>query len=159
MNLLVDFVEQIKTARWYTEHRFRKRAEEGDDVESLLVTEIPGDGESPLQIATHAVSALHKFVRGVEDPDLDLTKLEVPVDKSLKPSEQIHSLYQLAVDDMSKLGDRFSSLDDSLVNPYNKKETTLREMARFFAFHLIEHSGQVIRFQHHLASCVTHQER
>jgi len=159
VNVLTDFIEQVSTAKWYSEHRFSKRKEEGEDVEKLLTTKIPGDGQTPLEIAIHAVNTLYKFTLGQREPELDLKEVQVPVDTSLSPTEQISQMYQLAIDELTELGEKHESLDDEIIHSYTKKEVSLRSAVRFFAFHLIEHSGQVIRFQHHLHSCPTLQEQ
>lgn len=140
-------------ARGYTEYKFNKRKEEGEDVEELLRKKIPGDGESPLDIAHHAIGTLYKFILGVKNPEINPREIEFPIDEALPPSDQIVQAYELAIDELTELGKSYSSLDDPIIHPFTKKEVKIREAVRFFVFHLLEHAGQIVRFQHHLLTC------
>ncbi len=153
MNVLIDFIEQVKMAKGYAEYLFEKRNNEGEDVETLLTKVIPGDGQSPLTIGIHGADSLYRFILGSRDPTIDAMKLELKVDPKLKPTEQLFQAYDIALDELTKYGEEHISLDEMVYHPYTKKDKPLREVIRFFVFHFIEHSGQVVRFQHHLRLC------
>ncbi len=124
----------------YTEYHLNKRKEEGADVNQLLLKAISGDGQSPLQIAIHAASTIHKFAKGQENPELDIRSLELPVDPNIDPSEQVLQAYQTAIDYFVQIGEKHNSLDDVIIHPFNKKEVPLWQAIR--SLHSISSSTQ-----------------